>query len=247
MLSYFANPEKFYGLSRVLKPVFLAGFILLLALGWGFGLNAPLDEEQGSAAKLMFVHVPAAWACMFAYAALATASLFSFIWRHVVADAAAKAIAPLGMVLTGLALATGSIWGKPMWGSWWEWDARLTSVLILFFMFWGYMLLRSAIENAHLEARLSAILAMIGAINLPIIHYSVDWWNSLHQPASVLKTGGSSMSPEFLWPLLASGLAYLFLFLWLTLINTETELKVMKEKTQNAQRQPSTLKPKEEG
>src|SRR3712207_4563387 len=157
----------------------------------------------------MFVHVPAAWMGLFAYAVLGGASFVGLVWRHALADAAAKAAAPLGAAFTFLALVTGSLWGRPMWGTWWAWDARLTSVLVLFLLYLGYLALHAAIEDEQKAARAAAILALVGLINLPIVKFSVDWWNTLHQPASLLREGGSAINPAFMAPLFVMGAAYL--------------------------------------
>jgi heme exporter protein C len=171
----------------------------------------------------MFVHVPAASLGTMVYAALGISSFFALVFRHPLADAAARAAALPGAAFTALALITGSLWGQPMWGTWWVWDARLTSVLVLFLFYLGYMALRSAIDDETKAARAAAVLGLVGLINLPIVKFSVDWWNTLHQPASLLRAGGSSLAPVFLWPLLTMMAAYaaLFLAVWLTAIRTE--------------------------
>jgi len=172
---------------------------------------------------VMFIHVPAAWMSMFVYACLGGASFLALIFRHALADAAAQAAAPLGAAFTLLALVTGSLWGRPMWGTWWVWDARLTSVLVLFLFYLAYMALRGAIDDEAKAARAGAILALVGVVNLPVIHWSVTWWNTLHQGTTVFAKGGSKMSPEFLTPVLLMGLAYMAAFgaLWLVRIRGE--------------------------
>jgi heme exporter protein C len=172
----------------------------------------------------MFVHVPAAYMGMAAYAALGLASLAGLVWRHALADAAAKAAAPLGAAFTLLALVTGALWGKPMWGAWWVWDARLTSVLVLFLLYIGYMALHAAIEDETRAARAASVLALAGLINLPIVKFSVDWWNTLHQPASVLRGDGPALAPELLTPLLVMCAAYTALFGSLWLVRTRAEV-----------------------
>jgi len=203
MLSYFANPQRFLALVRWALPVsaVLAAAGLGLGLPWAL-LFAPADYLQGESVRIMFVHVPAASWAMGAYLAMGVASLIYFVWRHTLADLAARAIAPMGAALAAACLISGSFWGRPTWGTWWEWDARLTSMLFLFLTYLGYLALRAAIEDEGRAARFSAILAMAGAINLPIIHFSVDWWNTLHQPSSLLRAGGPSITPSLLWPLL---------------------------------------------
>jgi heme exporter protein C len=197
---------------------------LVLALaGLWLGFTAPEDYQQGDTVRIMFIHVPAAWMSMFVYACLAGASFLSLVFRHALADAAAKAAAPLGAAFTFLALVTGSLWGRPMWGAWWVWDARMTSVLVLFLFYLAYMALRASLDDEVKAARAAAILALVGAVNLPIVKFSVDWWNTLHQGASVFRKGGPAMTSEFLWPLLLMGLAYTAAFgsLWLVGIRAQ--------------------------
>src|SRR5579859_3636703 len=201
MFSALANPARFMAFSRWAAPILGVIAAGLIGGGLWLGLNAPPDYQQGETVKIMFIHVPAAWAAMFAYACLGGASFFSLVFRHALADAAAKAVAPLGAGFTALALITGSLWGRPMWGAWWVWDARLTSVLVLFLLFVGYMALRSAIDDETRGGRAAAILALVGLINLPIIKFSVDWWNSLHQGESIFRAGGPTIAPVFLIPL----------------------------------------------
>lgn len=228
MWSYFANPHKFLRLSDWLAPVFYAlGAVLI---GWSLWQGlwvVPKDEVQGGdIMRVMFVHVPAAWLAMASYSALAVASFVWFIWRHELADIAAKAIAPLGAVWTALCLATGSIWGKPTWGTWWQWDdARMMSVLFLFFLFLGYMALRAAMDSRQKAARAGAILAMVGAINVPLIKFSVDLFTSLHQDASVITADGPKMAAVYLAPLLASALGHSFLFGGLVMTRMRTEIR----------------------
>jgi heme exporter protein C len=171
----------------------------------------------------MFIHIPAAWLAEFVYACLAVASFLALVFRHALADAAARAAAPLGAGFTLLALVTGSLWGRPMWGTWWVWDARLTSVLALFLIYIAYIALRASLDDETKAARAAAILALVGAVNLPIIHYSVVWWNTLHQGASVFRAGGSALAPVFYWPAILMVLAYMSAFgsLWLVRIRGE--------------------------
>lgn len=208
MFSFFANPQRFLVLVRWALPAgaVLAAGAFGLGLPWAL-LFAPADYLQGESVRIMFVHVPAASWSMVAYLAMSAASLIYFIWRHTLADLAARAIAPMGAALAAACLLSGSFWGRPTWGTWWEWDARLTSMLFLFLTYLGYLALRAAIEDEGRAARFSAILAMAGAINLPIVHFSVDWWNTLHQPSSLLRAGGPSITPSLLWPLLVMSLA----------------------------------------
>jgi heme exporter protein C len=221
----YANPQRFVRLARTLTP-WTFGVALALGLtGLYLGLVvAPPDYQQGEAARIMYVHVPAAWMAMAVYASMAIASAVAFIWKHPLADVAAKASAPIGAVFTALALITGMLWGQPMWGTWWVWDARLTSVLILFFLYLGYIVLWSAIEEPTRAARAARILALVGAINIPIIKFSVDWWNTLHQSASVLRTDGPTMPASMLTPLLIMGLAYTMLYVALLFVRMRTEI-----------------------
>jgi len=225
MIAAFANPQRFLALSRWALPLAaaLAGLLLAVGLPWGL-LFAPADYLQGESVRIMFVHVPAAWWSLGGYAGLTAASVTYLVWRHSLADVAARAIAPIGAAYAGLCLATGSLWGRPTWGTWWEWDARLTSMLILFLSFLGYMALRNAIEEEGRAARFGAILAIAGAVNLPIVHYSVNWWNTLHQPASLLRPGGPSIDPALLTPLLLMGAGFGALFAALTLAAMRAEV-----------------------
>jgi len=197
--------------------------LCLLVAGATAAFMAPEDYQQGDTVRIMFVHVPAASLGLAIYAALGISSFFSLVFRHPLADAAARAAALPGAAYTALALVTGSLWGQPMWGTWWVWDARLTSVLVLFFFYLGYMALRASIDDEQKAARAAAVLGLVGLINLPIVRFSVDWWNTLHQPASLLRADGPSLSAVYLWPLLIMMAAYgvLFLALWLTAIRTE--------------------------
>ena len=172
----------------------------------------------------MYVHVPAAWMALFVYSVIAGASGVALIWRHPLAHIAARASAPFGAAFTFLALATGSLWGKPMWGTWWVWDARLTSVLILFFLYLGYMALYNAFEDASRGQRAAAILALVGFVNVPIIKFSVDWWNTLHQPASLTRLDAPAVHSSMLWPLLAMGVGYMTFYVTLLLLRMKSEL-----------------------
>ena len=216
MLSYFSNPQRFDGLARRVIPVLGVAAVLLLGIGIYLSFFAsPPDYQQGDTVRIMYVHVPAAYMAMALYAALAGASFVFFVWRHALADAAAEVIAPIGAVFTVLALVTGSLWGKPMWGTWWEWDARMTSVLVLLLVYLGYMALRAALEDAQQAARAGAVLAMAGVVNLVIVKFSVDWWSSLHQPASVIRFDGPTIHSSQLWPLAIMALGYTALAAWL--------------------------------
>jgi heme exporter protein C len=216
----YANPAQFMRLSGLLLPWVSAACVLAFAAGLFLGFRVPPDYQQGMTVMIMFIHVPADFVAMGAYAAIAVASLFSLVWRHPLADVAARTAAPLGALFTILALVTGALWGKPMWGTYWVWDARLTSFLLLLFLFLGYSALWNAIDDEPRAARACAILALVGAVNLPIIHFSVDWWNTLHQGESIF-TG--DISAVYLWPLFIMFAAYglLFLALWTIRIRTE--------------------------
>ncbi len=204
-----ASLRNFYRLAEILMPwlaVLCAG---LLAVGLYRGLFvAPADYEQGESYRIIYVHVPSAWMSMFIYMVIAFCSALFLVWKMKIADIVAEVSAPIGAAFTFLALLTGSLWGKPMWGTWWEWDARLTSELILLFIYFGYMALRSAIDNPSTAARAVAILALVGVVNIPIIHYSVEWWNTLHQPASITKIGKPSIHISMLIPLLLMALGF---------------------------------------
>jgi heme exporter protein C len=223
MLRY-ANPTRFMQLSGTLLPWLAAASIALLALGLYLGFTVPPDYQQGDTVRVMFLHVPAAWTAMMAYGLMAVASLVGLVWRHPLADVAAKSAAPLGAVFTALGLITGSLWGRPMWGAWWVWDGRLTSFLLLLFLYLGYIALWNAIEDETRAARASAILALVGAVNLPIIEFSVDWWTTLHQGESILRSGGPLISTVYLWPLFAMAVGYTFLFFTLWMIRIRTEI-----------------------
>jgi heme exporter protein C len=221
----FANPARFMRLSAVLVPWVAGATLLSLIAGLYLALfGSPPDYQQGESVRIMYVHVPAAWMAMFCYAALAAASGVGLIWRHRLADIAAKATAPIGASFTFLALVTGSLWGKPMWGTWWVWDARLTSVLILFFMYLGYIALLNAFDDPERGMRSASILALVGVVNLPIIKWSVDWWNTLHQPASVVKMGGPAIDSSILAPLLVMALAYTLFYLWVVMVRMRGEI-----------------------
>ncbi len=221
----YANPLVFRRLADRVLPWALAGLAVLLPVGLYLALvQAPPDYQQGDAARIMYVHVPAAWMALFTYALLAVLSGVAWIWRHLLAEVAARAAAPIGAAFTAIALLSGSIWGKPMWGTWWVWDARLTSVLILFFLYLGYMALHDAFEDPARGARAASILALVGAVNLPIIKFSVDWWNTLHQPASIMRLDGPTIAPSMLWPLFVMLLVFKLLFVSVWLLRIRAHL-----------------------
>jgi heme exporter protein C len=220
-----ANPTRFMDLSGRLLPWIsgLSALLLTYAMYLAFFV-APPDYQQGQTVKIMFIHVPAAWLGMMGYLIIAISSFGLLVFRHPLADVSAKAAAPIGATFTALALITGSLWGKPMWGAYWVWDARLTSVLILFFLYLGLMALRSASDDEAQAAKLTAILGLVGVVILPIIKFSVEYWNTLHQPASVMKLGGPAIHPTILRPLLVSALAFSLLFLALHLMGMRNEI-----------------------
>ena len=198
----FANPTRFFRISNAILPFAAAGFAVLTVLGLYYGLLAsPADYQQGDTVRIMYIHVPAAYMAVMIYAVIAGASASVLIWKHPLAEITARAAAPIGLAFTFLCLATGSLWGKPMWGTWWVWDARLTSVLILFFLYIGYMTLANAFDEPGRASKPAAILALVGVVNLPIIKFSVDWWNTLHQPAALIRLDGPTIAPEMLTPL----------------------------------------------
>jgi heme exporter protein C len=222
--AFLINPERFMAFSRWAAPMFGVLAVLLAGAGLWLGFTAPEDYQQGDTVRIMFIHVPAAWMSLFVYLCLGVASFLALVFRHALADAAARAAAPLGAGFTFITLATGSLWGRPMWGTWWEWrDARLTSVLILFLFYLAYMALRSSLDDEAKGARAGAILALVGLINLPIVHWSVSWWNTLHQGPSVFREGGPAMPAVFWVPIILMALAFMSAFgsLWLTGIRAE--------------------------
>jgi heme exporter protein C len=206
-----ANPTRFMALSATLLPWLWAVAAVVIAVGLYMGFTSPPDYQQGHSAKIMYVHVPAAWLAMAVYTLIAASSFGYLVFRHPLADVSAKAAAPTGALFTLLCLVTGSLWGKPMWGAYWAWDPRLTSVLVLFFLYLGLIALRTSIEDESLAANLTAILAIVGIVLLPIIRYSV-YWNSIHQQPSVSRLGAPAIHPDLLWPLLVMAIGMTVLF-----------------------------------
>ncbi|MBM3503635.1 MAG: heme ABC transporter permease [Alphaproteobacteria bacterium] len=220
-----ANPTRFLKIAQAVRPWATAATIVCLAVGLVLGLGfSPPDYQQGDTVRIMYVHVPAAWMALFVYTSMAVASAVALIWRHPLADLAAKASAPIGAGFTVIALVTGSLWGQPTWGTWWVWDARLTSVLILLFLYLGYIALWEAIEDPQRAARATAILALVGFVNVPIIKFSVDWWNTLHQPASVLTTRGPTIHGSMLTPLLLMAVGFTLFYIAIVLTRIEREI-----------------------
>ncbi len=205
----FSSPKNFYQMSAKLIPWFAWSSLLLMLAGLYYGLIvAPADYQQGESYRIIYVHVPAAWMSMFIYMVMATSGAIGLIWRIKLSDMIASASAPIGAAFTFLALVTGSLWGKPMWGTWWVWDARLTSELILLFLYLGFIALQASIEDPRNAARAGAVLALVGVVNIPIIHYSVEWWSTLHQGATVTKFDKPSIDISMLIPLLMMAVAF---------------------------------------
>lgn len=220
----YANPTRYLAIAGPAIPWLAGVTALLLAAGLWMSFRAPADYQQGATVLIMFIHVPAAWLSMFCYGVMSVSALGTLVWRHPLADVSLRAAAPVGAVFTLLALVTGSLWGKPMWGAWWVWDARLTSVLVLFIIYLGLLALARAIEDPATAARALAVVTLVGSVNLPIIKFSVNWWNTLHQPASVMRMDGPKMDPAFLYPLLVMALAYTFFFVTLHAMNMRNEI-----------------------
>ncbi|WP_309043071.1 heme ABC transporter permease CcmC [Marinobacter sediminicola] len=226
------SPKWFFGISTRFMPWLLAGGVLLLMAGvvWGLAF-APKDYLQGNSYRIIFIHVPTAFMAQSVYIMMASAALVTLVWRMKLADVFVKAVAPVGLVLTFLALFTGSVWGKPTWGTWWIWDARLTSMLILLFLYGGVIALDRAINDEKSAARAVAVLVVVGVVNIPIIKYSVDWWNTLHQPATFKLTEKPSMPAEMWVPLLLSVLGLYLIFGWLACVRMQTEILSREQRT----------------
>jgi heme exporter protein C len=221
----FANPLRYQRIADAVLPWAGGLAAVLLAAGlWLALFVAPPDYQQGEAYRIMFVHVPAAWMALMVYAMMAVMSVVALVWRHPLAEVAARAAAPIGAGFTAIALVTGSLWGKPMWGTFWVWDARLTSVLILLFLYLGYIALYEAFDEPARGARAASILCLVGSVNLPIIKFSVDWWYTLHQPASILRAAGPAIHPSMLTPLLVMWLGFLCYFVAVHILRTRAEL-----------------------
>ena len=219
-----ANPTRFVGFANAVVPWLAVLTAIVLALGLWMAFAAPEDYQQGITVRIMYIHVPFAWLAMMCYSIMSVSAIGTLVWRHPLADVSLKAAAPIGATFTALCLVTGSIWGKPMWGTWWVWDARLTSVFVLFLMYLGIMALTRAIDDASKAARAAAIITLVGFVNIPIIKFSVDWWNTLHQPASVFRMDGPTIDPSMLWPLMVMALGFTLLFLTLHVMAMRTEI-----------------------
>ncbi len=242
IFSYLANPARFLRFSRIATPV--SGWLALALIGFGLILallKSPPDVLHGEAVRIMYVHVPAAWCAMAAYSTIALASFVSFVWRHSLADSVARSLALPGAAFTFLTLITGSLWGRPAWGTWWQWDGRMTSVLVLLFIYIGYIAIWNIASDRRQASRLAAILAMVGALNLPIIKFSVNWWNTLHQPATLSEPGAPGLPTELLMPLLFMMLGYTALLAWFALRGTEAELALLKRQRDTSTK-PATVK-----
>jgi heme exporter protein C len=221
----YANPTRFVALTNKILPVLIALTVGLFA--WGLYkafFVAPEDYQQGDTVRIMFIHVPTAWLAMFCWTMMSASALGTLVWKHPLADVSARAAAPIGAAFTFLCLVTGALWGKPMWGTWWVWDARLTSVLVLFVMYLGVIALWRTIEDPIRAGKATAILTLVGFVNIPIIKFSVDWWNTLHQPAAVFRLDGPTIHPTILIPLIVMALAFTGLFLVIHLIAMKNEI-----------------------
>ncbi|HVC56498.1 MAG TPA: heme ABC transporter permease [Stellaceae bacterium] len=236
-----ANPARFMRASTTALPWLGAASAVVIAIGLVWALVfAPPDYQQGESVRIMFIHVPAAWMALSVYLFVAVASATFLVWRHPLAEIAAQAAAPIGAAFTAVCLATGSLWGRPMWGTWWVWDARLTSVLVLFFLYLGYIALVNAFDDQSRGARAGSLLALVGVVNLPIIKFSVDWWNTLHQPASVLRLGAPTIYISMLLPLFVMTIGFWLLFGWLLLLRMRTALNARKAHALRLYAQPAS-------
>src|SRR5271169_5329379 len=229
MINRLANPARFMRTSATALPWcgWSAAGVLAVGLYWAL-VAAPPDYQQGEAVRIMYIHVPSAWMALGVYLFVAVASGVALVWRHPLAEIAAAAAAPIGAAFTFVCLASGSLWGRPMWGAWWVWDARLTSVLVLFFLYLGYIALVNGFDEPSRGAKAGSVLALVGVVNLPIIKFSVDWWNTLHQPASVLRFGKPTIALSMLMPLLVMAACFMLLFATLLMLRMRTELNERK-------------------
>ncbi len=221
----YANPSRFMKLSRMLLP-WAGGLTLLLGIAglWFALFDSPPDYQQGETVRIMYVHVPAAWMSLFCYVVMAISAGVGLIWKHPVADVAAKGSAPIGAAFTIVTLISGAFWGKPMWGKWWVWDARLTAELVLLFLYLGYIALIHAFDDPKRGLKAGAVLALVGLINVPIIKFSVDWWTTMHQPASVVKMGGPAIDASMMVPLLLMAFAFKAYYIYVLLLRMRAEV-----------------------
>lgn len=225
MFDYLANPTRFLKLAGIIQPIAWGIFALSLCAGlYTAFLASPADYQQGETVRIMYIHVPAAWMALMGYLMMAVAAFFFLVWKHPLADIGARAMAMPGAGFALITLITGSFWGRPMWGTWWVWDARLTSMLILFFLYIGYIALVDGFDRKERGSKAGSILLLIGVINLPIIKFSVDWWNTLHQGASIIRIGGPTVDPSMLTPLLLMALAMLSWFVAISILRMRTLL-----------------------
>ena len=221
----FANPARFMRIAEPILPWTSVGALAAILLALYFGIfDSPADYQQGETVRIMYVHVPAAWMALFAYTLMALASGSFLIWKHPLADLSAQAAAPIGAGFTAIALVTGALWGQPMWGTWWVWDARLTSVLILFFLYLGYMALVNGFDDPERGSRMGAILALVGFVNVPIIKFSVDWWNTLHQPASISRLDAPAIDTSMMIPLLLMAIGFKLFFISILILRIKIQL-----------------------
>ncbi|CTQ56766.1 Cytochrome c-type biogenesis protein CcmC [Roseibium album] len=221
----YANPTRFLKLVQVLLPWLVGLCVIFFAAGLYMSFfMAPEDYQQGNTVRIMYIHVPAAWLSMMCYSVMALSSIGTLVWKHPLADVSAKSAAPIGAAFTFMALVTGSLWGKPMWGTYWVWDARLTSVLVLLIMYLGLMTLWRTMEDPIKAGKAAAVLTLVGALNLPVIKFSVDWWNTLHQPASVVRMDGPTIHPDILWPLMVMATAFTLFFFVIHLMAMRNEI-----------------------
>ena len=231
-IHFFANPARFLRFSKKIFPWVVSICVITILAGLILGLGVvPPDYRQGDAYRIIFVHVPASWMALMIYVIIAISSAAGFIWRHPLADLIAKSSAPIGLCFTFISLATGSLWGKPMWGTWWVWDARVTSMLVLFFLYLGYIALQKAYDDPTKSARAASILALVGIVNIPIIKFSVDWWNTLHQPATISKFDRPSMDDSMIAPLLLMLVGFIAYYFTILIIRLKAE--IMNRKIRN--------------
>ncbi len=231
MINYLANPNRFLKFSKVIQPLLGYSSLILITIGLYYSLlDSPVDYQQGHTVRIMYVHVPSAWLASILYFAMAVCAAIFLIWKHPLADISARCIAPIGLIFSLLTLITGSLWGKPMWGTWWVWDARLTSMLILTIFYISYIGLANAFESETDGSKPASVLSILGAINLPIIKFSVDWWNTLHQPSSILRMDGPSISNEMMLPLMLMLIGFFCLATYIIIVNIKIKLMIKKHK-----------------
>ena len=229
MFDWLANPNRFNRITEKIQPCILFITIITLISGLYFGLfDSPKDYQQGDAVRIMYVHVPSAWLASFLYFSLAISCVFYLVWKHPLADLVSSSIAPIGALFSALTLVTGSLWGKPMWGTWWVWDARLTSVAILFIIYLIIIFMNLSFENKIVREKVVAIFVLVGSINLPIVKFSVDWWNTLHQPATISKLSKPSIDPSMMTPLIIMTIAFMMIGVTIAILRIKTEIIIRK-------------------